>query len=65
MGGVVNLAARLCGKATAGQVLLDQATYAELESPTAGDPVEGIELKGLGAQRAYALEMTLTRQERS
>ena len=31
MGGVVNLAARLCSKATAAQVLLDQATYAELE----------------------------------
>ena len=56
MGGVVNLSARLCSKATAGQVLLDHATYAELESPTTCDPVEGIELKGLGAQRAYALK---------
>ncbi len=55
MGGVVNLAARLCGKATSGQVLLDQATYAEQDGSVACEPVEGLELKGLGAQRAYAL----------
>ncbi|WP_183097846.1 adenylate/guanylate cyclase domain-containing protein [Nocardioides pelophilus] len=55
MGGVVNLAARLCGAATAGQVLMDHATYAELEGVAGGEPVDGLELKGLGAQRAYAL----------
>ncbi len=55
LGGVVNLAARLCGRATAGQVLMDHATYAELDGVAAGEPVAGIELKGLGAQRAYAL----------
>jgi class 3 adenylate cyclase len=55
MGGVVNLAARLCGKAAASQILLDHATYAELDGAFACQPVEGLELKGLGAQRAYAL----------
>ena len=56
MGGVVNLAARLCDKATAGQVLLDHATYAELDGVAAScEPVDGLELKGLGSQRAYAL----------
>ena len=44
-------------------MLLDHATYAELDGLAACDPVDGIELKGLGAQRAYALEMTLTRQK--
>ena len=55
LGGVVNLAARLCGAAEAGQVLLDHATYAELDGQVRCDAVFGIELKGLGAQRAYAL----------
>jgi len=55
MGGVVNLAARLCGKATASQILLDHATYAELDGMFSCLPVDGLELKGLGAQRAYAL----------
>lgn len=55
MGGVVNLAARLCGKATAAQILLDHATFAALDGSSACQPVDGLELKGLGAQRAYAL----------
>ena len=55
LGGVVNLAARLCGGATAGQVLLDHATYAELDGEAVCKPVDDLELKGLGAQRAYAL----------
>jgi class 3 adenylate cyclase len=55
LGGVVNLAARLCGKAAAGQVLVDHATYADLDGTAACTPVEGLELKGLGEQRAYAL----------
>ncbi len=57
LGGVVNLAARLCGAAGPGQVLLDHATYAELDglAETACRPVEGVELKGLGERRAYAL----------
>jgi class 3 adenylate cyclase len=56
LGGVVNLAARLCDKATAGQVLMDHATYAELDGVAIGELVADLELKGLGAQRAYALE---------
>lgn len=55
MGGVVNLAARLCGKATASQILLDHATYAELGDTFHCQAIDGLELKGLGAQRAYAL----------
>ncbi len=55
MGGVVNLSARLCGAATAGQVLVDHATYAELDGVAACDQVDGLELKGIGPQRAYAL----------
>ncbi|GAA3833237.1 adenylate/guanylate cyclase domain-containing protein [Nocardioides panacisoli] len=55
LGGVVNLAARLCGKAAAGQVLVDHATYADLDGTAVCTPVEGLELKGLGEQRAYAL----------
>ncbi len=55
MGGVVNLAARLCDKAGAGQVLMDHATYAELDGVATCEPVDGLELKGLGSQRAYAL----------
>ena len=55
MGGVVNLAARLCSKAAGAQVLLDHATYAELDDQGACEPVDGLDLKGFGAQRAYAL----------
>jgi len=55
IGGVVNLAARLCGKAAASQILLDHSTYAELNGTFHCDPIDGLELKGLGAKRAYAL----------
>ncbi|KAA1415412.1 hypothetical protein F0U44_20680 [Nocardioides humilatus] len=55
LGGVVNLAARLCGQAGAGQVLVDHATYAELDGTAVCKPVEGLELKGLGVQKAYVL----------
>jgi class 3 adenylate cyclase len=55
LGGVVNLAARLCGAAAAGEVLMDPATYADLDGELTAKPVEGIELKGLGSRRAYAL----------
>lgn len=55
MGGVVNLAARLCSQAVGGQTLLDQATYAELDGQVVCDPVDGLELKGFGSLRAYAL----------
>lgn len=55
LGGVVNLAARLCGRAAGGQVLVDHATYADLDGTAACTPVDRLELKGLGEQRAYAL----------
>ncbi len=56
VGGVVNLAARLCGKASAGQVLLDHATYAETSARFASQHVADLELKGYaGTTRAYAL----------
>lgn len=56
VGSVVNLAARLCAQAQAGQVLLDHATFAEVSEEHPSDPVEGIELKGYGAGvRAYSL----------
>lgn len=55
LGGVVNLAARLCGAAGAGEVLMDPATAAELDGVFTAKPVDGLELKGLGARRAYAL----------
>jgi class 3 adenylate cyclase len=56
VGGVVNLAARLCAKARPGQVLLDHATYAETSGQFPSDPVPDLDLKGYGASvRAYAL----------
>lgn len=55
LGGVVNLAARLCGAAGSGEVLMDHATYAELDGVATAMPVEGLELKGLGSRQAYAL----------
>lgn len=56
IGGVVNLAARLCAKAQASQVLLDHATYAETAERHPSTPVSGLKLKGYaGETRAYAL----------
>lgn len=46
IGGVVNLAARLCAKAAAGEILLDQATYVALDGQTPCDQLTGLELKG-------------------
>ncbi len=56
VGGVVNLAARLCAHAGPGQVLLDHATYAETSETHASDPITDLDLKGYGtAVRAYVL----------
>jgi class 3 adenylate cyclase len=56
VGGVVNLAARLCAKAEAGQVLLDHPTYAETSERFASEHVADLDLKGYGApMRGYAL----------
>jgi class 3 adenylate cyclase len=56
VGGVVNLAARLCARAEAGQVLLDHATYAATSRRFASTHVADLDLKGFDvATRAYAL----------
>lgn len=56
MGGVVNLAARLCGRAAPAQVLLDHATHAATSEQFASMHFADLDLKGYGAStRAYAL----------
>ena len=56
LGAVVNLAARLCGQASAGQVLLDHATHAATREEFASAHHADLDLKGYGqATRAYAL----------
>lgn len=56
VGGVVNLAARLCSRAEAGQALLDHATHAATVNGHPSTHVGDVELKGYGAPiRAYAL----------
>ena len=46
IGNVTNLAARLCGEAKAGQVLLDRKTMAALDGAFEFDPVGPLTLKG-------------------
>ena len=46
IGTVTNLAARLCGKADAGQVLVSQRVFSAVEAVAAGEPVGALELKG-------------------
>jgi adenylate cyclase len=46
IGTVTNLAARLCGEADAGQVLVSQRVFGTVEAVTAGEPVGALELKG-------------------
>jgi len=46
IGNVTNLAARLCGEAKAGQILLDRKTMATLEGTFDFDPVGPLTLKG-------------------
>jgi len=46
IGGVVNLAARLCGEAQAGQILVDRRTRAALEDDWETEPVGPLTLKG-------------------
>jgi len=56
VGGVVNLAARLCAKAGSGQVLMDHPTYAETSERFASAHFADLDLKGYGAAtKAYAL----------
>ena len=46
IGTVTNLAARLCGEAGAGQVLVSQRVFSAVEAVAAGEPVGALELKG-------------------
>jgi class 3 adenylate cyclase len=56
VGGVVNLAARLCAKAGPAQVLLDHATYAATSDRFPSEHFADLDLKGYGAaMKAYAL----------
>lgn len=57
VGAVVNLAARLCGRAGAGQVLLDHPTFAETSARFPSESVADLDLKGFGAAtRVYVLQ---------
>jgi class 3 adenylate cyclase/CheY-like chemotaxis protein len=47
IGGVTNLAARLCGEARGGQVLVDRKLMAKVEGLFAADEVGPLQLKGL------------------
>jgi adenylate cyclase len=47
MGRIVNLGARLCSAATAGQVIISQATYELIETQAQVNPLEPISLKGI------------------
>ena len=56
VGGVVNLASRLCAKAGSGQVLIDHPTYAATSTRFASEHFADLDLKGYGApMKAYAL----------
>lgn len=58
VGGVVNLAARLCARAGPGQVLMDHASYAATSDVFPSDPVADLDLKGYGGRvHAYALRI--------
>ena len=46
IGTVLNLASRLCGAAKAGQILLTQRVYADVEDLAEVEPVSDLELKG-------------------
>jgi adenylate cyclase len=46
IGTVTNLAARLCDKADAGQVLVSQRVFSAVDAVAAGEPVGALELKG-------------------
>jgi len=47
IGNVTNLAARLCGEAKAGQILVSQRVFAHIEDLVEAEPVEPLALKGL------------------
>jgi adenylate cyclase len=47
MGGVVNVAARLCDRATDGEILISQRAYNEVEPLLDAKPLGAFELKGV------------------
>ena len=54
IGSVTNLAARLCGEAEPGQILISQRVYAAAEDIVIADPVGELALRGfLQPARAY------------
>jgi len=46
IGGVVNLAARLCGEAPGGQILVDRRARAGMGDGFASEPIDALVLKG-------------------
>jgi adenylate cyclase len=46
VGNVINLAARLCGKAKGGQILTDQGTLASIQNLVEAKPLKEVRLKG-------------------
>ena len=62
IGTVTNLAARLCGEADAGQVLVSQRVFGAVEAVAAGDPVGALELKGFSRPiRAFRVSRMINR----
>lgn len=47
IGNVMNLAARLCGEAKGGEILLDQKTLSKIDELVVAEPLEALVLKGL------------------
>ena len=47
IGNVMNLAARLCGEAKGGEILLDQKTLSKIDELVVTEPLEALVLKGL------------------
>ena len=57
IGTVVNLAARLCSQALAGQILIDPKVYAAVEAEVEAEPAGELTLKGLSrAIRAFNIK---------
>ena len=48
IGGVSNLAARLCGEAKDGQILTNQKTLSQIEDAVDAEPLGELTLKGIG-----------------
>ena len=57
IGTVVNLAARLCSQASAGQILVDPKVYAAVEAEVDAEPAGELTLKGLSrAMKAFNIK---------